>query len=113
MGTGADSCARGIGGQTSASNAMNRANYYQHVAEHHRSRYSLEKTMKDLLFSIPSENAYAALILTFWPLFGRRREPPTLRDGRATERATVSGIAERTVLMIDEIQGLNSTKVNM
>ena len=34
---------------------------------------------------------------------GRRREPPTLRDGRATET---------TVSTIDEIQGLNSTKVN-
>ena len=44
---------------------------------------------------------------------GRRREPPTLRDGRATERTTVSGIAERTVSTIDEIQGLYSTKVNM
>ena len=45
--------------------------------------------------------------------FGRRREPPTLRDGRATERTTVSGIAERTVSTVDEIQGLSSTKVNM
>ena len=49
----------------------------------------------------------------FFEHTGRRREPPTLRDGRATERTTVSGIAERMVSTIDEIQGLNSTKVNM
>jgi len=40
---------------------------------------------------------------------GRRREPPTLRDGRATERTAGAGIGQKITQLIDEIQDLNST----